>query len=50
MCGDRGEYSSRYTDEPLCRQHAIIDEELNYHKGKIDRHGSEIKTKNGKNN
>lgn len=53
ICGDKGVYSARYTDESLCRQHAIIDEEINYDRGKIDRHGNEIKklkTKNGKNN
>ncbi len=45
MCGDKAIYSSRYTDEPLCKQHAIVDEEINYHRGKTDRQGNEIKPK-----
>lgn len=51
ICGYPAEYLARYTEEPLCEQHAIIDEELNYHNGKIDRYGNEIKSeKNDKNN
>jgi len=48
MCGGLAVYSARYTDEPLCREHAVIDEQFNYHHGKIDRYGNEIK--NDKNN
>jgi len=43
ICGYDAMYSARYTDEPLCRQHAIIDEQLNYDKKKIDKYGREIK-------
>ena len=48
MCGDFAEYLARFTEEPLCKEHAIIDEQLNYDHGKIDQYGNEIK--NGKNN
>lgn len=43
MCGYDAMWSARYTDEPLCKQHALIDEQLNYNKGKVDRYGKEIK-------
>lgn len=43
ICGYDAMYSARFTDEPLCKQHAIIDEELNYDHGKIDNSGKEIK-------